>query len=134
MGEHSILPMCAVFSCFHTTDCEAYSLTGDGYGIFNVCILNVGTKGGQVQTSPHCKSGLRGTGKLTFTLPLQGIESKVFGFEFRLSDHWHFSRFQAMPITFSGKKVRLKVCIISLGKTVTRCVKSNKYGWAYAFD
>ena len=28
-----------VFSCFdHTTGCEAYSFTTDGYGIFNVCI------------------------------------------------------------------------------------------------
>ena len=34
--------MCAVFSCFHTTGCEAYSFTTDGYGIFNVR-TNVGT-------------------------------------------------------------------------------------------
>ena len=29
-------PPCAVFSCFHTTGCEAYYFTTDGYGIFNV--------------------------------------------------------------------------------------------------
>ena len=28
--------LCAVFSWFHTTGCEAYSFTTDGYGIFNV--------------------------------------------------------------------------------------------------
>ena len=28
--------LCAVFSCFHSTGCEAYSFTTDGYGIFNV--------------------------------------------------------------------------------------------------
>ena len=27
--------LCAVFLCFHTTGCEAYSFTTDGYGIFN---------------------------------------------------------------------------------------------------
>ena len=30
------LLLCAVCSCFHTTDCDAYSFTTDGYGIFNV--------------------------------------------------------------------------------------------------
>ena len=36
-------------SCFHTTGCEAYFLTTDGYGIFNVRIIwvrAVRTKGG----------------------------------------------------------------------------------------
>ena len=28
--------LCAVFSCFDTTGCEAYSFTTAGYGIFNV--------------------------------------------------------------------------------------------------
>ena len=28
-------PLCAVFSCFHTTGCEANPFTTDGYGIFN---------------------------------------------------------------------------------------------------
>ena len=34
--------LCAVFSCFDTTDCEAYCLTTDGFGIFNVR-TNLGT-------------------------------------------------------------------------------------------
>ena len=39
-------PLCAVFSCFHTTDCEAYSFRTDGYGIFNVRTnLGVGRRG-----------------------------------------------------------------------------------------
>ena len=28
--------LCAVFSGFHTTGCEAYSLATDGFGIFNM--------------------------------------------------------------------------------------------------
>ena len=28
--------ICSVFACFHTTGCEAYSFTTDGYGIVNV--------------------------------------------------------------------------------------------------
>ena len=43
-----------MFSCFQNTDCEAYSFTTDGYGIFNVR-TNVGAchthEGGQAQTS-----------------------------------------------------------------------------------
>ena len=31
-----LLTLRAVFSCFHTDGYEAYSLTTDGYGIFNV--------------------------------------------------------------------------------------------------
>ena len=45
----------------------------------------VHTKGGQAQTSLH-KSWLGGTEKLPLTLPRQGIEPRVFRFEFRLSD------------------------------------------------
>ena len=32
-----IFLLCAVFPCFHTTGCEAYSFTTDGYGIFLTC-------------------------------------------------------------------------------------------------
>ena len=49
-------PMSAVFSYFHTTGCETYSYTTDGYGIFNVSIIRVRavhTKRGQAQTSLH---------------------------------------------------------------------------------
>ena len=35
-------PLCAVFSCFHTTSCEAYSFIIDGFGIFNMR-TNLGT-------------------------------------------------------------------------------------------
>ena len=28
--------VCAMFCCFHTTGCEAYSFMSDGYGIFNM--------------------------------------------------------------------------------------------------
>ena len=53
-----VFPLCAVCSCFHTTGCQAYSFTTDGYGIFNVC-TNLGAwstcirKGGQTQRSMH---------------------------------------------------------------------------------
>ena len=33
---NTVLCQCAVFSCFHTTGCEAYSFTSDGCGLFNV--------------------------------------------------------------------------------------------------
>ena len=44
-------------------------------------------RGGQAQTSLH-KSWFGGTEKLFLTLPRHGIEPRVFGFEFRLSNHW----------------------------------------------
>ena len=34
---NAFLPCAAVFSCFHTTGCEAYSTTDEYAGIFNVC-------------------------------------------------------------------------------------------------
>ena len=47
----------AMFSCFHTTGCEAYSVTTDGYRIFNVRTnqgaCRIRKKGGQAQTSLH---------------------------------------------------------------------------------
>ena len=53
-------PCVQCFFCFHTTDCEAYSFTTDGYEIFNVrthvgaCCIH--TKGGEAQTSLHKQS------------------------------------------------------------------------------
>ena len=58
--------------CDHTTGCEAYTFTTEGYGM----------KGGRAQTSLH-KSGLREIVKLSPTLPRQGIEPRVFGFKIR---------------------------------------------------
>ena len=82
--------LCTVFSCFfYTTGCEAYSFTTDEYGFFNVrtnvraCLTH---KGGQTQTN-LLKGWLEETEKLLFTLPRQVIEPRVFGFEFRLSNH-----------------------------------------------
>ena len=48
--------LCAVFSYFHTTGCEARSFTTDGYGIFNACLNFI----------------------------YLGIEPRVFRFHFRL--------------------------------------------------
>ena len=48
--------LCAVFSCFHTTNCDAYFFMTDGYGIFNMC-----TKFGCVPTAIH-KGGEGGGG------------------------------------------------------------------------
>ena len=33
--RYLLFSLCAMFSCFHTTGCEAYSFTTNGYGIFN---------------------------------------------------------------------------------------------------
>ena len=74
-------PLYAVFSCFHTTGCEAYSFATDRYGIFNVCttfVFAIHTKGDQAQTSLH-KSWLGGTENVLLTLPCQGTEPRVFG-------------------------------------------------------
>ena len=79
-------PVCSVFVCFHTTSCEVYSFTANGFGIFNVRVhwlLAVHTKGDQAQTNLH-KSWLRETEKLSH----QGIEPRVFGLEFWRSNHW----------------------------------------------
>ena len=51
------LPLSAVFSCFHTTVCEDYSFTTDGYDMFNVrtqiWVRAVHTRGDMAQTSLH---------------------------------------------------------------------------------
>ena len=52
-----------------------------------IWVRAVHTKGGQAQISLH-KSWLRETEKRILTLPLQGIEPRVFGFEVQLSNHW----------------------------------------------
>ena len=64
--------LCVMFSCFHTTGCEAYSFVTDVYGIFNMHThLGECLKGGQAQTSLH-KSWLGGTEKLSLTLSQPG--------------------------------------------------------------
>ena len=81
---HTPPPLHAVFSCFHTTSCGAYSFTTDGHGVCNVhanfgeCRILEGESG----TTSLPKSGLGGTEKLPLTLPFKGIEPRVFGFEF----------------------------------------------------
>ena len=78
-----------VFSCFHTTVCEAYSFKTDGYGIFNVrthvgaCRTHEGGSG----TNKSAQELTRGTEKLFLAPPRKGIEPKTFGFQFRLSNH-----------------------------------------------
>ena len=61
-----------------------------------VCAMHM--KGGQAQTCLH-KSCLGGTEKLFFTMPRQGIEPRVFGFEFWLSNHWPASPVKSVVIT-----------------------------------
>ena len=83
------LPLCAVFSFFHTTGCGAYSFTADGYGIFNVrtkCGYAMYTrKGARHKVCTRVDSG--GTEKLFVTLPRQRFKPRVFGFEFRRCNH-----------------------------------------------
>ena len=46
--------LCTVFSCLHTTGCEAYSFATDGYGILTcvqMWVRAIHTKGVQAQTS-----------------------------------------------------------------------------------
>ena len=82
MGIHNLVY--AAFLCDHTTGSDIYSFVTDGYGIFNVrtylgaCFIR---EGGQSQTSLH----FGGIVKLTSTLPRQGFEPMVFGFEFCLA-------------------------------------------------
>ena len=71
--------------------CEVYSCTADGCRIFNVRI-NLGAcrthEGGSgTNKSAQHKGSLGGTETLTVAPPLQGIELRVFGFDFRLSNH-----------------------------------------------
>ena len=73
--------------CDRTTGCEA-TLTTDGYGIFNVrtylgvCCTQEGGVGGGGPGSKKSAQDSRGIEKLSLTLHHQGIEPKVFGFEF----------------------------------------------------
>ena len=62
------------------------SLTAHTFG----CAVH--TKGVQAQASLHT-SWLGGIEKMPLTLPRQGIEPKVFGFEFWLATHWATSPF-----------------------------------------
>ena len=52
-----------------------------------IWVRAVHTKGSQAQTCLR-KSWLGGIGKQYLPLPRQGIEPRVFGFEFRRSNHW----------------------------------------------
>ena len=70
------VPLCFVCSCLHTAGCQAYSFPTDGYGIFNV-------RHKQVCTRVDSEAGIE---KLSATLPRQGIEPRVFGFESRRSN------------------------------------------------
>ena len=62
--------LCAVFLCFHTTGCEAYSFTADGCGIFNVR-MNLGAC-----RSLRTKEGHAGTHK-----PAQEFDARGRGAE-----------------------------------------------------
>ena len=67
----AFLPLYTVFPCYHSTGCEAYSLTTDRY--VGAC---------------RTHEGGSGTKKSAQELTRQGIEPRVLGFEFRLSNHW----------------------------------------------
>ena len=84
-------PMCAVFSCFHIPSAVRPTLLRQiGMGSLTcaqIWVRAVHTNGGQVQTSLH-KSWPGWPEKLLFlTMPRQGIEPRVFGFEFRRTNH-----------------------------------------------
>ena len=88
------LPMCAVFLCFHTTDCEACSFTTYGFRIFNVritvgaCRRHEGGSGKnksaqeltrrdrQSVSHPAPPGDRTQTDNLSLTLPRQGIEPR----------------------------------------------------------
>ena len=84
------LPLCAVFSCFHTTDCEA-SFTTDGYGIFNVH-TNLGTcrthKGGS-GTNKSAQVDLEGQKTVSYPAPPWDWGSNPGSSDLNSdSDHW----------------------------------------------
>ena len=87
--QPSLIPslMYAIFWCDRTTGCEAYSFTADGYGIFNMCTINLGARCTHEGGSGTNKSAKQLTRKdlkknLLLTLPHQGIEPRVFRFDF----------------------------------------------------
>ena len=84
-------PPCAAFLCFHTIGCEAYSFTTDGHGIFNLskklgaCRTHEdgsGTNKSAQELTRRCRTSV------VHSTPLQGIEPRVFGYEFGLCNHW----------------------------------------------
>ena len=77
-------PLCAVFSCFYSTGCEAYSFTTDEYGMFtmrtNVGVCSTHEKGSGPNKSAQelTWDGQKKTLFLTPPLPaMQGIEPRV---------------------------------------------------------
>ena len=86
-----ILCFCVrTFSCFHTTVCEAYSFATDGYWIFNVrthlgaCRTHEWRSGTSKSICTRVDS--EGQKNCSSPCPCQGIEPRVFGFDFRLSN------------------------------------------------
>ena len=82
--------VCAVFSFDHTTGCEAYSFTTDGDGrdgrAHKCGCVPYTQRGSGIERSAQ-ELTRRDRKQLHLTLPRQGIELRVFGFEFRLSNH-----------------------------------------------
>ena len=70
----------AVFVCDHTTGCEACSFMTDGYMGF---VTHEGGSG----TNTSAQELTQRDRKTLFTLPGQGIEPRVLGFEFRRFGH-----------------------------------------------
>ena len=74
---------CTVFSCFHTTGCEAYSVMTDGYRIFNMH-----TKGGVRHKQVCTRVDPEGYRKLSCTMPNLGMKPRVYLNSGVLSNHW----------------------------------------------
>ena len=85
--------LCAVFSCFHSIGCDMNIWQIDiisymeSLTCVHIWVCAVRMKGGHTQTSLHKGwLGLGGTETPFLTLPHQGIEPRVFGFELRVSE------------------------------------------------
>ena len=92
----SFFLLCAVFLCFHTIGCEAYSFMTGGYGREkNLMHTNLGACHihRKAQTSLH-KSWLKGWKNYPSPCPSTSrglIESKVFRFECWCTNYWAMS-------------------------------------------
>ena len=79
--------VCAGFSRFHTTGCEAYSFTTDGFGIFNVrsnWVRAVHTKGGSGTNKSAEDLTRRDRNVVSHPAPPGDRTQGLRGFEFRL--------------------------------------------------